>query len=192
MSADDPSVYRLEVFEPSPAWTLLYQDDRFRQRYRIEDGKIFCETVARISAQPDEVRDRLRGSWDWWENGCYENRRELSDGRVSYDLWPVGKLRGVHVHETIYPPVPLDGGGWRLRIDFEHHCKGVAYFEIHPTRDGCDLVGRFAGVEIAGLLPRLMGVKRFCLNHLAAERGGMSFPFPHGTGWAGLIARLEK
>ncbi|MGB6424997.1 MAG: hypothetical protein WBF18_06940 [Solirubrobacterales bacterium] len=37
-----------------------------------------------------------------------------------------------------------------------------------------------------------MGARRFAVNHLLAERGAMSFPFPPGTGWVGLIERLES
>lgn len=191
--AEGQDVFRLDMFEPSSQWTRFYQDERFVQRYRLDDGRIYCETVARVVAEPDPIRDQLWGPWDWWANGCYENRVELSDGRIAYDLWPVGKLRQVHVHETMSPPDALPDGGWRVRLDFARHARGVAYFEIRPQRSGgCDLVGRFAGVEIAGVVPRLMGVRRFCINHLLAERGGLTFPFPRGTGWAGLIRRLER
>ena len=36
-----------------------------------------------------------------------------------------------------------------------------------------------------------MGLKRFAINHLLAERGELGFPFPKGTGWVGLIDAVE-
>ncbi len=183
-----------EIFSAGEGWEILLESERFSQRYLVEGLRIWTESVARIDAEPDSIAAALRGPWDWWRKGRYENRVELDGGRIRYDLWPVGRSRMVHVRETMAPTRELPAGARRIELELEHHANGLAYFELRPRRDrsSCDLIGRFDGAEIAGALPRLMGARRFAVNHLLAERGAMSFPFPPGTGWVGLIERLES
>ncbi len=56
----------------------------------------------------------------------------------------------------------------------------------------------FVGAVFAPLLPPPLfesaapGRPIPLVGHLLAERGAMSFPFPPGTGWVGLIERLES
>jgi hypothetical protein len=182
-----------ETFGAEEGWEALFDSERFSQRYLVEGLRIWTETIARIEAEPDAIAAALRAPWDWWQGGRYENRVELDGGRIRYDLWPVGKSRLVHVRETMAPTRKLPEGVRRLELQLEHHANGLAYLEIRPRGDGssCDLIGRFDGCEIGRALPRLMGPRRFAVNHLLAERGGLSFPFPSGAGWVGLIERLE-
>lgn len=75
-------------------------------------------------------------------------------------------------------PITLDGS-----------CAGQAYFLVLPDgAGGSTVMGRFAGVHnnVMAMTDRM-----FTETHLKAERGGLSFPFPRGTGWPGLKALLE-
>lgn len=158
-------------------------EPRFRQRYRIDRGKIYTETIAHVDADADSIIEALCGPWDWWRGGAYKNREQLSEGRVRYDLWPFGRFGRIHTAQTMYPPFLLAPSGWRLRIDVQDNANGVAYFDVRPAHTGCDLVGRYAGATIAGFFARLMGAKQFALRQLAAERT---------AAWPRLIARLES
>lgn len=189
-----PDIYQEAEFEIASGWDYLDKDPRFSQRMKLRGSRMYTETRGAIRAPLGAVRDALRAPWDWWKNGVYEKRRELPDGRIKYRLWPAGKLggMGIYVDETMYPPEALPDGGLRIRVDLEGHVNGIAYFELHPRHDGSTLVlGRFAGTEISGILPRLMGSRMVARNHLLAESGTLGFPFPSGTGWVGLIERLE-
>ncbi|MDA1016510.1 MAG: hypothetical protein O3A00_18900 [Planctomycetota bacterium] len=188
-------VFHDAVFDHDERWITLFDGERFQQRYFIDGPLMFTETTTSIRASVDAVRDAICGPWDWWHHGRCENRQVRNDGKVEYDLWPV--RYGIHVHETSYPPVAIDGGGWRVRIDLSDHAIGVAYFDIRPETDESTiertrLSGRFAGVRIHGFLPRCFGTKGFAIRHLRAERGEPGFPFRKGTGWVGLIERLER
>ncbi|MEM7541195.1 MAG: hypothetical protein AAF384_06355, partial [Pseudomonadota bacterium] len=81
--------------------------------------------------------------------------------------------------------------GVRNRIDLSGAANGPAYIDIVPHQGATLMVGRFAGVIIDGVVPKIMGAKRFAINHLLAERGALGFPFPKGTGWSGLLKRVE-
>ena len=177
------------MFESGSAWTELYADTRFRQRYRIVGKRMYTESVASVHASPDAVCNALRGRWDWWRHGRYEAREERDDGTVHYDFWPTGA--GIRVHEVMHAPREAEDGRVRLPIVLSGHANGTAYIDLRTVAQGSEIIGRFAGVTVAGLLPRLMGTKLFAINHLLAERGALGFPFPKGTGWVGLIERLE-
>lgn len=184
-----------DVFDSELGWTQLRDGPRFFQRYLINGPTMFTETTATIRARPSDVRDAVFGPWDWWNCGRCENFTQHEDGTQSYDLWPVGS--GVRVHEVAHPPQDLpSGNGWRIHIDVSGHCKGLAYFLIQAddstTEPSTLLTGRLAEVVIQGLLPRFFGTKGFALRHLGAERGEPGFPFRKGTGWVGLIDRLEN
>lgn len=183
-----------DVFDSDSGWTKLCEGPRFFQRYLINGPIMFTETTTVIRARPDAVRDAIFSRWDWWKHGRCDNYTQYPDGTHSYDLWPVGF--GVHVHEVAQPPEELNDSGWRIRINVDGHCKGLAYFVIKPegsaTETTTSVTGRLAGVKIQGLLPRFFGTKGFALRHLGAERGEPGFPFRKGTGWVGLIDRLEN
>ncbi|MBI4347329.1 MAG: hypothetical protein HY553_10770 [Elusimicrobia bacterium] len=189
----DPFQYA--KFATYDGWTFIDAEPRFEQRIKLEATRMYTETRGTIRASVAEIRDALRGPWDWWRHGVYERRVVHADGRISYRLWPAGKLggAGIYVDETMFPPEPLPDGGERIAIELEGHVNGIAYFELHPGPDGSTVVlGRFAGTEIAGLLPRLMGSRRVARNHVLAESGRLDFPFPTGTGLVGLTERLER
>lgn len=182
------------VFDQDERWISLFTDDRFQQRYFVDGLAMFTETSASIRAPVDAVKDAICGPWDWWKHGRYRNRRVNAEGRIEYDLWPV--KHGIHVHETSHTPVRCDDGGWRVRVDLSGHAVGLAYFDIRqgnddPKIETTRLLGRFANVKIRGFLPRCLGARRFAIKHLGAERGEPGFPFRRGTGWIGLIERLE-
>jgi hypothetical protein len=182
-------IFEEAMFEPAPAWIELYADARFTQRYRIVGTRMYTESVAAVHTDVDALCQALRGPWDWWRHGRYEAREEREDGTVHYDLWPTGSA--ICVHEVMHAPREVAGGSVRLPIVLSGHASGTAYFDLRETAQGSVMTGRFAGVTLAGFLPRLMGTKRFAINHLLAERGALGFPFPKGTGWIGLIERLE-
>ena len=177
-------------FATDDGWIVVHVGPRFRQRYKLAGGRMFTESRVTLRADPRTVLLYLTGPWDWWRHARYEDRREHVDGTIHYDLWPTG--RGICVHEVMYPPQPLAGGGWRVPVELSGHAVGLAYFELALCPQGVELYGRFAGVRIHGLLPNLMGLKRFAINHLLAERGELGFPFPKGTGWVGLIDAVES
>lgn len=53
------------------------------------------------------------------------------------------------------------------------------------------LIGRFAETRINGFLPWLFGSAGFAKRHLGAERGQPGFPFRQGTGFVGLMKKVE-
>ncbi len=184
------SEYQEEIFDKGQHWINVYSDSRFKQRYCLLDDGIYCETRAIIGATPDTVIRELRGSWDWWKHGRYTNRIELSNGTITYDFYPV--THGIHVFETMHEPVALNDTDSRIRIDLQGSAVGLAYFDVRASgTQETILIGRFAGVQIRGFLPRLLGKKGFAVRHLGAERGQPGFPFRTGTGWLGLIQKLE-
>ncbi|MCZ6774234.1 MAG: hypothetical protein O7G83_19930 [Proteobacteria bacterium] len=183
-------IFESKIFEQRSEWVELFADSRFRQRYRLVGPRLFTETVASVNADISEVCSALRGRWEWWRHGRYDGRERHGDGTIHYDFWPTGF--GICVHEVMHEALDLGGGSLRLRIDLSGHANGIAYIDLTPAAKGTVMTGRFAGVTIAGLLPRLMGRRRFAVNHLLAERGALGFPFRRGTGWVGLIEQLEK
>ena len=169
-------------------WISFHKDARFEQRYLVADPGMFTETVAHVRARPEHVVERLRGPWIWWRNGGVENRHEAADGTVTFDLLPTGSI--IRVHEKMSPATSRANGGYRVRFDLSGDAEGPAYFDVTLRADGqTQIAGRFAGVKNHVWF---LTTTRFAKNHLLAERGGFSFPFPSGTGWPGLIDELEK
>ena len=132
----------------------------------------------------------IRSAWDWWAHGRISGMTMNRDGSSDQILFPVWWfITRVGLH--ILPPVDLpDLHGLRVPLLLSEHYTGTTSMDVYPHASGDALVirGRFHGVEYH--LPAVP-TKLAEWLHLDAESGTMPSPFPKGTGWVGLLRRLE-
>jgi hypothetical protein len=173
-------------------WVQSYSDPHFQQRYLHQDGAIYCETLMTVHAG-DVAGDAMTlicGPWDWWEHGHIADFAANTDGTSDQVLSPVWWfVTRVALH--IYPPVALpDLKGKRAPMMLGRHFTGAASMDVYPNPAGSAVIirGRFHGVEYH--MPAIPNAAAEAL-HLGAESGTMPLPFPKGTGWVGLLKRLE-
>lgn len=186
-------VFRDEIFDhPSGEWVQIEIDQHFTQRFRHTPGPYWCETVMTVHgiADVEAAVQLIYGPWDWWEHGHIAGFTRNPDGSVDQTLSPVWWfITRVALH--ILPPTPLAGRkGLRVPILMTRHFSGPASMDIYPNErnDALIIRGRFQGVEY-----NVAGVPKIVPEwlHLDAESGTMPVPFPKGTGWVGLLHRLE-
>ena len=183
-------IFREVLFSRIAGWTAIYSDSRLTQRCRIEPrGAMYTESRLLLKAPVDAVVAKLRGEWTWWRKGRYTNRVEHPDGTIQYDHFPLGA--DVHVNSIMYPPLPLEPGGWRVRVEISDYMTGTMYFDVLPQADGStELISRFSRCWVSGPYRFLPYPGHIAARiHLAAERG--RFPFRAGTGFPGLVEELE-
>jgi hypothetical protein len=100
-----------------------------------------------------------------------------------------GFLKFPRVHEVMHPPQKRNNS-WIIRLDLSGDFEGPARFVIKDMGGGyVELSGLFDGVQSNTVLFTKTALAE---KHLAAESGTLSFPFPSGTGWVGLIDGLEN
>ena len=180
------------IFEESVGWIQHYKDGRFDQRYRIENGLIFCETILTTRAATAAVVALLQQEWDWWDNGKLISYRRNSDGSSEMDLKPISWYF-VNVHMRILPPEDLpEWKGIRLPVIYSRHFEGPSTIDVYPKPGGNEVVlrGRFQGVRHNLPMP-FVPAGMVAKMHLNTESGTLRFPFPKGTGYFGLAQRLE-
>ena len=189
VTAHDP-IFRDDLFAEPTGWLLFHANGRMTQRLRIEaGGAMFTETRLVIRAPVEAIVAKLQGAWTWWREGQYRNRVERLDGTIQYEHFPLRFM--IHVDSTMYPPLPLDREGVRIRIEILDYMSGTLYFDVLPRLDGAsEFCSRFAGVRVTGPF-RFLPYNGYVAAriHLLAERG--DFPYPRGTGFAGLVDELE-
>ena len=80
--------------------------------------------------------------------------------------------------------------GRRVPLLLTNHFTGWSSIDVYPDEHGDAMIirGRFHGVEYT--VPAIPDNVAEGL-HLEAESGTMPTPFPKGTGWVGLLNRLE-
>ena len=184
------AIFHEDLFAQTAGWTAIYSDSRLTQRCRIEPrGAMFTESRLVIGAPVDAVVARLRGEWTWWRKGRYCNRVEHPDGTIQYDHFPLGV--DVHVNSIMHPPLKLEPGGWRIRVEISDYMTGTMYFDAIPQADGSsEILSRFSRCWVSGRYRFLPYPGHIAARiQLAAERG--RFCWPRGTGFAGLIEELE-
>ena len=184
-------IFHEEIFAQTAGWTHVYSDARLTQRCRIEPrGAMYTETRLTIAAPVDAVVAKLRGEWTWWRNGRYCNRVELPDGTIAFEHFPFG--HNVHLNSVMHPPLALETGGWRLRVEISDYMTGTTYSDVVPRADGStELYSRFSRCWVSGPYRFLPYPGHIAVRiHLAAERG--RFIWPRGTGFPGLIDELEQ
>jgi hypothetical protein len=189
MNAHD-LIFHEELFAETAGWTPIYSDDRFTQRARVEPrGAMYSETRLTVAAPAPVVIGKLRAEWTWWKRGRYCNRVERPDGTVRSEHYPFG--HNVHVNSIMYPPLDLEGGGVRIRVEISDYMSGTTYYDVLPKPDGTtEIVSRFSRCFVTGPYRFLPCPGHIAVRiHLAAERG--RFIWPRGTGFPGLIAELE-
>ncbi len=185
--------FRDDVFDhPSGEWLHIYIDQHFTQRFRHTRGPLWCETVMTVhgTTDVDAAVSLIGGPWDWWEHGQIAGFFRNPDGTSDQTLSPVAWFF-TRVALRIFPPTPLpDLRGQRVPILMTKHFSGAASMDVYPNErnDALIIRGRFHGVEyhVEGVPNRLAE-----WLHLDAESGTMPVPFPTGTGWVGLLHRLE-
>ena len=189
---NDPN-FRDDLFDDSPGeWVDGYRDDHFRQRYLRGEGPIYCETVmtVRKSTDYDAAIRLIRGPWDWWQHGRITDFTTNPDGSSDQILSPVWWfITRVGLH--ILPPVRLSAvNGRRVPLLLTGHFTGWSSMDVYPDEPAGALMirGRFHGVEYQ--VPAIPDRVAEGL-HLEAESGTMPSPFPKGTGWVGLLQKLE-
>ncbi len=185
--------FRDELFDSGTGdWVQSHADDHFRQRHLSGEGPIYCETLMTVygTTGSDAAIDLICGPWDWWEPGRIADFIANADGSSDQILSPVWWfITRVGLH--IFPPVDLpDLRGRRVPLLLSGHFTGWSSMDVYPTEAGDAMIirGRFHGVEYH--VPAIPNKVAEGL-HLEAESGTMPTPFPKGTGWIGLLDRLE-
>jgi hypothetical protein len=190
----EPLTFRDDLFDnPTGDWIQSYSDMHFRQRYLHQDGAIYCETLMTVHAPAavDSAIELISGPWDWWEHGRITGFTRNPDGSSDQVLSPVWWfITRVGLH--LYPPAALEElRGTRIPLLLTQHFTGPASMDVYPDPSGgaaFNIRGRFHGVEYH--MPAIPNSIAEAL-HLGAEAGTMPLPFPKGTGWAGLLEKLE-
>jgi hypothetical protein len=189
----DLPVFQDDIFDTRPAdWIVSHSDEHFTQRYLQGENLIYCETLMTVRGTTDTEAGvaMVMGPWDWWEHGRITDFTRNEDGSTYQILSPVWWfITRVGLH--IFPPVDLpDLKGRRVPLVLEKDFKGPSSMDVYPNPrgDGMIIRGRFHGVEYdvgVGLQNITEGL------HIGAESGTMPPPFPKGTGWVGLLQKLE-
>jgi hypothetical protein len=189
----EPLKYLDHVFDdPTHKWVDIPVNEHFRQRELDERGSIVCETLLTVHGNTDmqPAIDLIDGPWDWWEHGRIADFVRNLDGSSDQILSPVWWfITRVGLH--ILPPVDLpDRAGKRLGLMLSGHFVGASSMDVYVAErgDGIVIRGRFHGVEYT--MPAIPTAVAEYL-HLGAEAGTMPVPFPKGTGWVGLLHKLE-
>jgi hypothetical protein len=185
--------FRDDLFDtPAGEWVHSYSDDHFRQRYLRQDGPIYCETVmiAHGTTDLDAAITLISGPWDWWDHGRISNftiNEDQSSDQVLSPVWWFITRVGLH----LLPPTKLPDLKQRIPMMLTKHFTGPTSMDVYPNEAGSAIIirGRFHGVEYH--VPAVPNVVAEWL-HLDAESGTMPTPFPKGTGWVGLLHKLEK
>jgi hypothetical protein len=182
-----------ELFEnPTLDWVHMEIDEHFRQRHLREDHPIYCETQMTVhgAGVMDEAIDLISGPWDWWEHGHIADFTRNDDGSSDQILSPVWWfMTRVSLHMLPLEHLP-DLHGWRAPMLLGRHFAGPSSMDVYPGKRSGDVIirGRFHGVDYrVPLVPARVAE----ILHLDAEAGTMPTPFPKGTGWVGLLHRLE-
>jgi hypothetical protein len=185
--------FRDDLFEnPTCDWVQSFSDEHFQQRHLLKEGTIYCETlmIAHRTTETDAAVALIRGPWDWWQHGRITDFIANGDGSSDQILSPVWWfITRVGLH--ILPPVDLpDLEGWRVPLVLTKHFTGPTSMDVYPNQSGDAIIirGRFHGVQyhVPGIPNKLAE-----WLHLDAESGTMPAPFPKGTGWVGLLHKLE-
>jgi len=187
----DRPCFRDELFDSSTSdWVETYSDEHFRQRYLRRGGPIFCETLMTVrGAGADAAIALIRGPWDWWQHGRAADFRTNPDGSSDQMLSPVWWfITRIGLHGL--PPINLlDRAGRRVPVLLLRHFTGWSTMDVYPDERGALIIrGRYHGVDY-----HVPGVSNKMAEglHLQAEAGRMAFPFPKGTGWLGLLHKLN-
>lgn len=187
----DPEL-RDGVFDDPGPWKAFYRDGRFEQRFRIIDDAMFCETLLIVRSAMADVVALLRDRWDWWAHGKATNYTRHPDGSVEMDLKPIWWYVA-NLHMQILPPREVvDIGGIRLPIVYSRDFEGPGTIDVYPRRGTGDVVlrGRFHGVR-QHVHMLFASATTAAWAHLWTEAGRLPIPFARGTGYVGLIRRLE-
>lgn len=188
-----PQILRDDLFDtPSNDWIESFSDQHFRQRYLHREGAIYCETLltAHGTTDAEAALDLICGPWDWWDHGRITDFISNVDGSSEQVLSPVWWFI-TRVGLEIEAPVDLpDKNGQRVHMLLTRHFTGPTTMAVYPDPTGDALIvrGRFHGVEYH--VPAIPNRVAEWL-HLDAESGTMPLPFPAGTGWVGLLHKLE-
>jgi hypothetical protein len=190
--------FRDELFDnPAANWAHEKINEHFTHRYLDEKGPIFCETLLTVHGRPDieeaidEAVALINGPWYWWEHGNIADFTINPDGVSHQVLSPVWWFI-TRVGLEIHPPEDLyDRPGKRIPLTLLEHFTGPSSMDVYPNpgTDSITIRGRFHGVEyhVPGIPNQLAETL-----HLDAESGTMPNPFPKGTGWVGLLKKLER
>jgi hypothetical protein len=188
-----PLNFRDDLFDnPAANWVHEKINEHFTHRYLDEKGPIICETLLTVHGRSDidEAVKLLNGPWDWWEHGNIADFTINPDGVSHQVLSPVWWFI-TRVGLEIFPPEDLyDRPGKRIPLMLREHFTGPSSMDVYPNpgTDSITIRGRFHGVEyhVPGIPNQLAESL-----HLDAESGTMPDPFPKGTGWVGLLKKLE-
>jgi hypothetical protein len=185
--------FRDDVFEDSALdWVYGDSDDHFSQRHLREEDPIYSETLMTVhgTRDTDSAIALICGPWDWWEHGRITDFAKNGDGssdQVLSPVWWFFTRVGLH----ILPPENLPGGkGRRVPLILSENFTGTSTMDVYLDQPSNSMIvrGRFHGVKYnVPVVPD----KAAELLHLNAESGTMPPPFPKGTGWVGLLHKLE-
>lgn len=179
-------------FDSPEGWVPYDTSLEARNRYLLEDGLIWAETLFPLPATiPAAALEQLAGKWDWWSRGRITDFSRRRDGTVRQKLFPVWYY-WVSVWLDARPAIVLrDEIGWRVPFAMSGHFTGPATNDVlvdPRLPNGCLVRGRFHGVRsTVPFFPDVIVAGA----HLRAETGTLYPPFAFGTGFSGLKRRLE-
>jgi len=181
--------------DPAAGWVEFHVGAHDRQRHLPHTDRIYSETVVDSRGSVEDAIRLLRGRWEWWQHGSASGFQQNADGSTSQVLAPVW-WNFPRMALQIFPGIalpdtdPAGAGGIRLPMLVSRNFRGVASIDVFPRSPGGVVIrGRYHGVENhIPLMPLGMATR----IHLRAEAGNLSFPFPSGTGFPGLLRRLSN
>ncbi len=181
------------VFDQPEGWTPFYKDDRYEQRLRIVNDTFFCETLVAIRSSPAGVLPELLRPWDWWAHGTIISSKRHPDGSLEMEFKPIWWYVARMSLLVLPPENAPDICGTRLPIVYSGGFEGPGSIDVyaHPSGDGRSILrGRCHGVR-NHVRMLFANETTAAWAHLWTESGRMMLPFTRGTGYAGLVRRIE-
>ena len=188
------SGHRDDVFDNAAGWKPFYKDDRFEQRILIVGDTFFTETLVRIQSSPSAVLALLQERWDWWAHVRIFNYTRNADGSILMDMKPIWWYVARFQIRMLPSQDPPDRAGVRLPMLFSGGFEGPGSIDVYLREGHADEVilrGRFHGMrEHVRML--FANATTAAWAHLWTEAGRLPLPFARGTGYVGLVRRLES
>jgi hypothetical protein len=172
--------------------------DPIHQVHHIEGDRIHTLTTVRLGGvDPIRVSRALAEEpWTWWHGGHVSHWHRTPLGGTAFVLWPMWLRSPIRLGIELMPPAEASpsssgraGRHTIFRARFFANFEGPGAFEVSEAIGGALLRSRWYGVRPRGVTS-LVPVSAVLAMHLWSEHGTLSFPFPSGTGFPGLLESL--
>ncbi len=177
----------------------ILQPDPVYQTAALIEGRIHTVAEVRlVGVGTEELFEAIFSTpWTWWRRGHISGWTHKDDGGLRFVLWPAWLRSPARVGIELSPPAHTtettpSGATW-TRISsaasFFADFDGPGRYEILSEDEVSVFRSVWDGVQRRGFL-RLMPAAMVLDVHVRAEAGTLTFPFPPGTGFPGLIHYL--